>query len=199
MTRIAATAGWSRTQRAMHWGMFLIVLAAVALVLSTGFYEKGDPQIGTLMFFHKSFGVTAFAGIALWMLVRSRQGRPSAIGRPWQIGLSRWVHGLLVALIFAMPVLGVLMSEFGGRAVSVFGLFTIPRFTPENKDVARVLHTLHAHGAAPVLLALIVLHVIGALWHHLADRDATMARMLWTRPANGVARAADGASSGASR
>ena len=32
--------------------------------------------------------------------------------------------------------------------------------------------------AGPILVGLVVLHTVGALWHHFIDRDGTLTRML---------------------
>ncbi|MCW8863300.1 MAG: cytochrome b/b6 domain-containing protein [Colwellia sp.] len=45
-----------------------------------------------------------------------------------------------------------------------------------NEGVASIGHTLHDSLTA-VLIAFIVVHVVGALKHHLIDKDATITRM----------------------
>ena len=60
---------------------------------------------------------------------------------------------------------------------SWFGLFHVPQFTAPDNEAARAYedrHILFAH----VLLALSVLHIGAALWHHRIKRDDVALRMM---------------------
>ncbi len=60
---------------------------------------------------------------------------------------------------------------------SWFGLFEVPQITSPDKAAANVYEDRHILFAY-VLLALIVLHVAAAAWHHFAKRDRVVARMI---------------------
>ncbi|MGB7483418.1 MAG: cytochrome b [Castellaniella sp.] len=169
---------WNPSLKALHWLLFLVIAAAVICVLIAGGYERGDPAKGQFMFLHKSFGVTALLLMIAWVATRLGKGRPQPIGQSWQLRLAAVVHWALVALVLALPVAGLLMSQFAQQSVSVFGLFSIPVWLDEDKSAAKAIHTVHAGFAGPILIALVVLHTLGALWHHFIDRDGTLARML---------------------
>lgn len=69
------------------------------------------------------------------------------------------------------------MSSAKGFSVSVFGLFTLPDFVRPNEALADIM--VQTHGVlAWSLIAMIALHVGGALKHHIIDRDDTLKRML---------------------
>lgn len=172
------TPGWNPSLKSLHWLLFVVIAAAVGCVLAASGYERGDPAKGTLMFFHKSFGVTALALMIVWVAMRLNMGRPQRLGQAWQRHLSTTVHWTMVVLVLALPVAGLLMSQFAQQAVSVFGLFSIPVWLDENKAAAKAIHAVHAGFAGPLLIILVIVHVIGALWHHVIDRDATLTRML---------------------
>lgn len=53
----------------------------------------------------------------------------------------------------------------------------MPQFTTENRDNARDYENWHIY-VAYVLLALVVLHVVAALYHHFIKRDRVLTRML---------------------
>jgi cytochrome b561 len=94
----------------------------------------------------------------------------------WQETVSRIVHWGLILCILAMPLSGVLMSLFGGRAIDIYGLFSIPGF----EKVESVQKTARAlHGLVPyAFVALILVHILAALKHMFIDKDGTVRRML---------------------
>ena len=169
---------WSPSLKTLHWLLFIVIASAVSCVLLASGYERGNPLKGQLMFFHKSFGVTALVLMIIWVVTRLRTGRPRPIGKTWQLRLSTTVHWVMVVLVLALPLAGLLMSQFAQQSVSVFGLFSVPVWLDANKAAAKAIHTVHAGFAGPLLIILVILHFIGALWHHFIDRDATLARML---------------------
>ncbi|MDY0309967.1 MAG: cytochrome b [Castellaniella sp.] len=172
------TTTWNPSLKFLHWTLFIIIAAAVISVLIAGSYERGDPAKGQFMFFHKSFGVATLALMIAWILARLNAGRPQPVGQAWQRPLAATVQWAMVALALALPIGGLLMAQFAQQAVDVFGLFTIPVWLDEDKAAAKAIHTVHAGFAGPILIGLVVLHTVGALWHHFIDRDATLTRML---------------------
>jgi len=61
--------------------------------------------------------------------------------------------------------------------VAVFGLFVLPHPIAPDRALVEPLGEAHAL-VAWLLLALIALHTLAALKHHLVDRDRTLLRML---------------------
>ena len=51
---------------------------------------------------------------------------------------------------------------------------------PINKSLAAFSHSVH-HWLGEAMIVAVILHVIGALKHHLIDRDGTLRRMLGAR------------------
>ncbi len=174
----ANTSAWNPSLKFLHWALFIVIASAVTCVLIASGYERGDPAKGQFMFFHKSFGVTALALMIAWVAVRLNAGRPQPVGQAWQLRLATAVHWAMVVLVLALPIAGLLMSQFAQQSVDVFGLFSIPVWLGEDKAAAKAIHTVHAGFAGPILVGLVVLHVVGALWHHFIDRDGTLTRML---------------------
>lgn len=174
----AADSRWSGLNKAMHWGIALVVVLTIGAVWYAGSLPKGDAGKGTWMMLHKSFGFTALVLMVLWRLARIKVGRPVAYGAIWQVRLAQVTHWGLILLIIGMPLAGILMSQVGGRDLVVFNLFTIPPMMAENKALAELIYTIHTKFAAPLLLFLIVAHVGGALWHHFVDKDETLVRMI---------------------
>lgn len=166
----------------LHWVVALVVFGLFGLGLymtSLGYY---DPLYRSLPQLHKGVGVLLFFIVVLRLVWRWINPRP----RP-EPGLSRFertasevVHGLLYLLLFAIMCSGYLISTADGRPIEVFGLFSLPATItsiPQQEDVAGLVHLV----LAIVLMALVVLHALGALKHHFIDRDRTLLRMLGMR------------------
>jgi cytochrome b561 len=86
----------------------------------------------------------------------------------------------------ALPVSGVLMSGAGGHGLAIFGWEllaenidpnNLEEVIPLNKTLAGLSHEIHEI-AGNVIIVAIVLHLIGALKHHIIDKDGTLRRML---------------------
>src|SRR5690606_3778218 len=118
------------------------------------------------------------------VLLLRRAGRPPAAPPPpvpgtptWQARAASLTHGLLYALLFAMPVSGWVVNAASGFPLHWFGLFRVPQFG--GRDDA--LHALAKGWHEWLFWALVVLalaHAFAAVWHHLFRGDATLARML---------------------
>ena len=84
---------------------------------------------------------------------------------------------MLYILLFAQPLTGWMMSSARGFPVSWFRFFQLPDLVPKSKPLYQALVTTHATLAC-VLVAVVVLHVAGALKHHYVLRDDVLRRML---------------------
>lgn len=127
---------------------------------------------------HKALGVV----FLFWVLLRLvnliiRPKMPKLAAPAWQTGVAHLVHTGLYAVMLAMPISGILMSVYGGRPVSVFGLFDIPVFVTPSREMASFFNELHTDVIFPALIALVVAHVVGALYHQFIKKDNLLARM----------------------
>lgn len=93
----------------------------------------------------------------------------------WQKKLATATEWGLYLCMAAMPVLGYLGAAHQKHPPAFFGIAT-PAWTQPDHDVAERLFDIHGVIAWP-LVALIVLHVAGALKHILIDKDAVFRRM----------------------
>ena len=90
--------------------------------------------------------------------------------KPWEKTLSHLVHRLIMTLTILIPMFGYAMSSSFTQSdgVPFFGL-EVPELLPKNDNAFEVYHALHEYGAY-TLLALVVLHVVGAVKHRLQDK-----------------------------
>ena len=174
------TYGWVAI--ALHWLTALGVFGLFPLGLYMTDLTYYDPLYKTLPYIHKSIGVVLFIVILLRIAWRIANPCPWPLPThaPWERALAKLTHALIYWLLVLVPIAGYLISTADGRPVEVFGLFAVPATItaiPEQEDVAGIVHL----GLAIALLALVGLHIAGAIKHHLIDRDTTLLRMLRPR------------------
>lgn len=151
-------------------------------MLCAGFYMTSAEKslsIFKLYGTHKSVGITILALVALRLLWRWINVTPPLpddmpLWQRWGAHLS---HFGLYGLMFAMPLIGWMMSSAAGFTVSVFGLFELPNLIAPDKAAFDLLRDLHDLGAW-ALVSIISAHAIAALYHHFIHRDSVLLRML---------------------
>ncbi len=163
--------------RGFHWTTALIVLA----LLSLGLYMAGleySPFKLNLYFWHKSFGILVLMLLTLRLGWRLYNGPPSPLAshEKWEKALSQKIHVLLYFGLAVMPLSGWFMSSAGDFPASFFGLFDMPDLVAKNETVFKILRRVHTFSAY-ALIAAIGLHALGAVKHHLIDKDETLRRM----------------------
>ena len=151
----------------------LAVLMIATLVVG---WMMGDNR--GLMPLHKSLGALVFIFGVVRIINRMRNmGKiPPSVNHGALHWVEKSVHGLLMVVMLAMPFVGWLISNAKGFPVSVFGLFNLPTLIQKNEPLAHTLSEMHETGAA-VFVILLVLHVVGAVYHKINTRDEVLARM----------------------
>lgn len=168
------------SMRLMHWTMAVLILGLIAVGWYMTELPKEDAMRGTFYGLHKSFGVLVLGLVAVRLVLRLMIPVPPL---PETIPvivrqLSRGAHNLLYFFMVATPLSGYMMSNAFGHPVQFFGL-TLPKFFPDSKELGGVAHNLHE--ILPyVMLALVLLHVLGALKHRFLEskENDVLRRML---------------------
>ncbi len=174
---------FSPTTVTLHWVVALMVIG----LLCVGIYMAQN-KVFALYPWHKSFGVLIILFVVLRIAWRIRNGMPSPIGNHTSVEklLARTVEYLLLIGTLLMPLSGFIKAAMGGFGVDFFGLELVARnpdpsdpkaVVPLNGNLAQIASTVHFL-VGYTLIAVIGLHVAGALKHHLIDRDGTLRRML---------------------
>lgn len=152
--------GYTRLQISLHWIAALLVvqqylfkdaIGAAWDAMAKGLETAFDPLVP----FHVAGGALVLL-FALWRLsIMARRGAPTMVGdSAAQRALARVTHLGLYALMILMPISGSL-AWFGGVELAAQG------------------HNL----LKLALLALVALHVAGALYHHFVLKDGLINRM----------------------
>jgi len=173
--------GYGWISIALHW----LALLAILFMLTTGFRadmagDAGDRATRSMiMGWHIGIGVFVFVILLARVISSYVQPKPTPIDQPAGLKLlAAATHQLLLAAILIQIVSGPLAVWSGGRAINVFDVVSIPSpFAERNEGVHELAEWLHAVGRW-ALVALISLHVLGALKHVFIDRDGVMRRML---------------------
>ena len=173
-------------QRAFHWAMAAMILVAFPLGVWAHSLESGTPLRVQLLFLHKSLGMAALAALPLRAILRLMKGAPDyrAPLAPHVRQASHVAHGLLYALMAALPITGYVMSGAGDHSIPFFGLFNWPLVVPVDKALSKANSAAHywlAWAGAPV----IGLHLAAVVWHRWFKRDEVLARMMPEGPLSG--------------
>lgn len=172
---------YSPPQRAVHWlhaTLVFVTLPLGVVIHNAAPGQYSDATMNGLYNAHRSFGFLVLLVAVLRVAVRVAKGAPAPVQTltPVERIASTAVHHLLYVMIFLVPLLGWAGTSAYRAEISVFGLFHLPHFVAENRALSEKL--LGAHGAAAMLMALLVAaHIGGALMHLVVKRDGVFRRM----------------------
>ena len=180
--RPPATARYTRTAVALHWLVAALFVGQFAWGWLMQEIPKSPPGMRADAFnVHKSIGLCVL-GLMLFRLGWRIAHRPPALPPmpAWQAVLARVTHIALYAALIVQPVAGYLGSVWSGYPVKWFGI-TLPAWGSKSVALKDAMSDVHLVTSF-VLLALVALHVAGAL-HHALRGDGLLARMSFGRRA----------------
>ncbi|MCP4409878.1 MAG: cytochrome b [Gammaproteobacteria bacterium] len=162
----------------LHWLMFVLIAGMLALGLYMTSLPDGEPKWEWYSI-HKSFGLLIFVLLLiriLWRMYDMVPPLPDGL-KAIERFLAHLTHyGVYLALII-LPFSGYVDSSAGDYHLAFFDFFDIPKLIPKNKaleDISVIAHQAVAYS----LIALLVMHIAGALKHHLVLEDDVLRRML---------------------
>lgn len=162
----------------LHW----TIAALLAFQISVGWALEDLGARGFALFqLHKSIGISILALTLLRIAVRIWKPRPPKLEGGWQGALAQAVHFGLYVFMLGAPLTGwALVSTAKVKVPTlIFGTIPLPHLPlpMASQDVAEVAHGLLAW----IGIALFLLHVAGALRHHLLIKDGLLWRMMPAR------------------
>ena len=175
--------------RVLHWLLALLLMVQVALGWVA---EHGASRaLSDVLFpFHFRLGVLILCLMLLRLLLRVWLPMPGHDGGlPWRRRLRAWVHGLLYVLVLVLPLSGHVIWVWMGADRTLFAGVELPAlFVPPGDETGRAAAWyVHVYGAW-VLSALVGLHVVAAVVHHVRHRDGYIVRRMGFGDADGVSR-----------
>jgi cytochrome b561 len=163
----------------LHW----LIAALIVWGFALGWVMTDIPGITPtkLRYFswHKWIGVTVLALVLVRILWRATHAAPAlpASMHAWERLAAHAGHTVLYVLMVAIPVTGYLYSSAAGIQVVYLGIWPLPTLIGPDDALKHILRNVHVT-LNYTLLAVVVLHVLGALKHQLLDRQNILARML---------------------
>ena len=192
MLRNTATT-WGVVSRNFHW----LIVALIAVQVPLGFYMNDvyKELIATRSqdFSHllqvsrlhhtNGFLILILATLRLtWRVTNPTPDLPAGLVT-YQRYLARLTHVFLYALLFAFPLSGwATISAYEGQfPIFFFGWEHVPRLVPQAIDGSHAPYEFYKviHKACwRIGAAVLGLHVLGALWHHVVVKDNVLKRMV---------------------
>lgn len=160
----------------LHWLLGLLIVLGLSMgTFSLENLPNSDPAKLDSLRGHMINGAAIGGLMVARLIIRARTHRPppAPTGMAWADAVGPWTHRALYVLVFAMVVSGVALGLGADRPAIVFGGSGKPLPATFDGSWMRVVHAV----AAKCLMALIVLHVAAALWHHVVRRDGLLRRM----------------------
>jgi len=170
--------------RSLHWLTALLILTAIPL----GLYANSVPYVTSdalaakaqMFSLHKTVGVAAFIVAVVRIVWALTQSRPAPLHpeRQVEVAMADLVRWMLYISHRAVPLSGWVHHAATTRFAPI--LWPFGQNLPLVQKIPSVEHiAATAHGLfTKLLIASILLHIAGALKHHLIDRDATLQRMV---------------------
>jgi cytochrome b561 len=180
----AARDRYSTVAILFHW----LIAAGIVVQLALGWHMGDIEGLGhsLLLQLHKSVGISILvltAGRLAWRVLNPPPPHGSNL-TPLEAMASHWVHMGFYAALFLLPLTGWAMTSLErASTIMLFGVVPWPAFPLASalpsglQDLLSDVFT-HAHTYLVwVMLALLFLHVAGALKHHFISKDPTVSRM----------------------
>ena len=173
----ADTQRYDGVAQSFHWLVLLLVVAQYATKwLPDGFASLSEKQLNG---WHLAIGPAVLVIMLLrlaWRFTHPAPPPPSDLPMSLRI-LSRGTHYLFYAILIVLPVLGWIAASGYGASVSLLKLVPLPALIGKDKSLAESVGSVHG-ALAWALLAVIVLHVSGTLYHGLVKQDGVIKRMV---------------------
>lgn len=168
---------YTHTAVVLHW---LLAVGIIGQILFGWYLEevpRGTPERSWYVNLHKSTGMTLGVVILLrlcWRWAHTPPPLPPSMAR-WERIAADASHRLLYACMLIMPITGYIASNFSQYGVRYFNAILLPPWGIDDRNIYAFFNGAHVT-VSYVFIALIAVHVIGAL-RHLALRDGVFQRM----------------------
>lgn len=171
--------------RANHWLSAFIFIGLLAIGLYMTGLEKGDDR-QALYALHKSMGIAIFSLMILRLIWLKLSPNPVQLSKnKFEHILGHAIKGILYLAMLGMPISGWIMSNSGGHEVAFFNMFVLPTIVGEHEmthEISEVIHSTFGF----VLIAIVLVHIAGALKHHLVYKDVSLLRMVGKNKASAM-------------
>jgi len=165
------------SQKIVHWLMAILIMLDLYVAQKFGgFLEEADRIESRVD--HAQLGTIVAVLFILRIYLRLRHGAPPLPETMpgWQKLAAHAAHFALYVLIGTLIVSGILSAVNADSLVAPFGLFAFGDGIG-NEDSFLYFRNIH-EWITDIIIALIVIHVLAALYHLFVARDGSTTRML---------------------
>jgi cytochrome b561 len=168
---------FSAPAKFFHWTTVLLLIIQYSIGWLMPNVGRATQPVG-LVGLHLSVGalvVLLVLGRIAWRAAHPMP--PDATLSPVLRTVAGVTHWLLYGVLIAFPLMGWANASSRGWPVSLFHVVPLPPLVATGSSFGHGLGGVHI-ATTWVLIALMALHVTGALYHHFVFRDDTLRRML---------------------
>lgn len=192
MSRSNSSSRYGSIAKVFHWLTALLILSAIPLGLIANdlAHQIRSPafdgsletisRVFLLFSLHKTIGVAVFFTALLRIIWAISQSKPGLLhpDRRLESWAAETVHWLLYGSLLLVPLSGWIEHAATSGFAPIWWSFgqDLP-LVPKSESLAHIFAVLHVI-LGRVLIVALLLHIVGALKHHVIDRDATLRRML---------------------
>lgn len=167
---------YGRGALAIHWLIFVLIVAVYACILLRENFPRSSDVRETLKTWHFMLGLSVLALSLVRLSLRLTVWKIPAVNPPpprYLVWLAAGAHAAIYALVITMPIAGWLILSAEGKPIP----FNLPPLVAPDAALAKTVEALHEAGGFAGYF-LIGLHATGALFHHIVLKDDTLRRML---------------------
>ena len=165
-----------KSQKIIHW------LMAIAIMIDLNVAQKfgGEMQLWDRLESradHATMGLIITFLLILRIILRYKYGAPSLPDSmsKWQVLAAQSGHYGLYILMGALVLTGIISASYASDPIFIFNSYDLA-FANHNDDVFKIVRRMHEF-CTNAIIALIVIHILAAIYHHFVLKDSTTSNM----------------------
>ena len=170
------TIDYLRTQKVIHWLMAIIIMLDLNVDQKFGgnmeLWDRLESRAD-----HATAGMIVTFLFILRIILRYFYGAPKLPSSMpnWQVLSAKLGHYSLYFLMAGLIITGISMASFASDPIIVFGLDMA--FLTHNENIFSLIRGFHEF-CTNAIIALILIHILAALYHQFFAKDETTMNML---------------------
>ena len=126
---------------------------------------------------HATMGLIITFLLILRIILRYKYGAPSLPDSmsKWQVLAAQAGHYGLYILMGSLVLTGIISATYASDPILIFNSYDLA-FANHNDDVFKIVRGMHEF-CTNAIIALIVIHILAAIYHHFVLKDSTPSNM----------------------